>query len=219
MTGNRTTPPDSVDTLVEGYRRFRSEVWPERRKLFETLARDGQHPRALVVACSDSRVDPGMIFNAAPGELFIVRNVANLVPPYAPDGSYHGTSAALEFGVCVLQVPRIIVLGHAMCGGVRALLRGFPPQTGDFVEPWLTGLASEARRRALACDAPGPEAVMAERECELETVKLSLRNLTTFPWIAARVAAGTLSLHGGYFDIRDGVLSYLDDNGRFSPVA
>ncbi|PHK96572.1 carbonic anhydrase [Pseudoroseomonas rhizosphaerae] len=206
-----------MKALFDGYRRFRAEVWPERRRLFQDLARDGQSPRALVIACSDSRVDPGMVFNAAPGELFIVRNVANLVPPYEPDRSYHGTSAALEFGVCVLKVPRVIVLGHAMCGGVQALLRGFPPGAQDFVEPWMTGIAAEARRRTLACAPADPDA--AQAQCELETVKLSLRNLMTFPWISTRVAEGSLSLHGGSFDIRTGVLSYLTEDGSFTAVA
>lgn len=218
------TPPISPDelpgdlgSLFEGYRRFRAEIWPERRRLFEDLARDGQSPKALVVACSDSRVDPGMVFNAAPGELFIVRNVANLVPPYNPDGDYHGTSAALEFGVCVLKVPRIIVLGHAMCGGVQALLRGFPQGAQDFVEPWMNGIAAEARRRTLACQPVESEA--AQAQCELETVKLSLRNLMTFPWVADRVSEGTLRLSGGSFDIRTGVLSYLAEDGSFTAVA
>src|SRR5665213_1278838 len=113
-----------METLLAGYRRFRARGWPEQRRLFESLAENGQRPKALVVACVDSRVDPAMIFDAAPGELLTVRNVANLVPPYAPDAAYHGTSAALEFGVRVLEVPRILVLGHGLCGGVQALLEG-----------------------------------------------------------------------------------------------
>src|ERR1700748_1912398 len=106
-----------MDTLLSGYRRFRRGRWPERRRQFEDLAETGQRPRALVVSCADSRVDPGMIFDAGPGELFVVRNVANLVPPFSPDGAYHGTSAALEFGIRVLQIPELVVLGHANCGG------------------------------------------------------------------------------------------------------
>ncbi|MCI0754191.1 carbonic anhydrase [Teichococcus vastitatis] len=208
--------PAGLEDLFAGYQRFRAEVWPERRKLFEALARDGQSPRALVIACSDSRVDPAMVFNAAPGELFIVRNVANLVPPYKPDGDYHGTSAAIEFAVCVLEVPRIIVLGHAMCGGVRALLNGFPDGTRDFVQPWMTGIAAEARRRTLACTPV--EAEEAQAQCELETVKLSLRNLLTFPFVAERIASGSLTLHGGSFDIRTGLWSRLVD-GQFTPIA
>jgi carbonic anhydrase len=200
------------EALVAGYHQFREDVWPERRKLFEALARDGQKPRALIISCSDSRVDPAMVFGAAPGELFIIRNVANLVPPYAPDGEYHGTSAALEFAVRVLEIPRVIILGHAMCGGVHALLNGFPSTAKDFIAPWMQ-IANTARARALACDP-----VDAQTACEEETVKLSLRNLVTFPWVAERVAEGRLSLHGGSFDIRTGVLSMLGDDGNFHPA-
>ncbi|MBO1078994.1 carbonic anhydrase [Roseomonas haemaphysalidis] len=201
-----------LEEFFAGYRQFRTEVWPERRKLFETLARDGQSPRALVISCSDSRVDPSMVFGAAPGELFTIRNVANLVPPYQPDGDYHGTSAALEFAVRVLQVPRIIVLGHAMCGGVHALLNGFPVTAQDFVEPWMR-IARQARERALAC-----EPADAQTACEQETVKLSLRNLRGFPWVADRLADGSLQLTGGSFDIRTGILSILGDDGNFHPA-
>jgi len=210
MTHSRPPSESDLEDLFEGYRRFRAEIWPERRKLFESLARDGQRPSALVIACSDSRVDPAMVFNAAPGELFIVRNVANLVPPYKPDGDYHGTSAALEFAVCVLEVPRIIVLGHAMCGGVQALLRGFPPGAQDFVQPWMNGIAGEARRRTLLCAPADTE--QAQAQCELETVKLSVRNLMTFPWVRERMEKGELRVYGGSFDIRTGVLSQLLDD-------
>ena len=134
-----------MQELLAGYRRFRAETWARERDRFEALAESGQRPRTMVVACSDSRVDPQMVFSAAPGELFVVRNVANLVPPYAPDADYHGTSAALEFGVRVLGVRHLIVLGHALCGGVQALLEGMPPGTEDFVAPWM-GIAREAAR-------------------------------------------------------------------------
>ncbi len=201
------------DALLAGYRRFRAEGWPERQKLFEGLAASGQHPRALVVACVDSRVDPGMIFDAAPGELLVLRNVANLVPPYAPDVAYHGTSAALEFAVRVLAVPSIVVIGHGMCGGVAALLQGAPEGARDFVAPWMS-MATGARTRALACDAPEER----QRACEHEVVKTSLRNLMTFPWIAKKVAAGTLSLRGAWFAIHSGVLEMLDADGVFRPA-
>ncbi len=201
-----------LEEFFAGYRQFREDVWPERRKLFEALARDGQSPRALVISCSDSRVDPSMVFGAAPGELFTIRNVANLVPPYQPDGDYHGTSAALEFAVRVLQVPRIIVLGHAMCGGVHAMLNGFPATAQDFVEPWMR-IAAEARSRTLAC-----QPADAQTACEQETVKLSLRNLQTFPWVAERVEQGALRLTGGSFDIRNGILSILGEDGNFHPA-
>jgi len=200
-----------LDRLLDGYRRFRSAGWPDRRVVFESLAAAGQHPGALVVACVDSRVDPAMIFDAGPGELLIVRNVANLVPPYAPDAAYHGTSAALEFGVRVLQVPNIVVLGHGMCGGVQALLDGAPEAARDFVAPWMA-MAEPARRRALACDAPDT----LQRRCEHEVVKLSLANLLTFPWIAERVASGDLALHGAWFAIKSGELALLRPDGGFA---
>lgn len=201
-----------MERLLAGYRTFRSTVWPEHRARFEQLAAQGQRPRGMVIACSDSRVDPAMIFGAGPGELFIVRNVANLIPPYAPDAAYHGTSAALEFGVTVLEVADLIVLGHGMCGGIRALLDPSlaPP---DFVAPWMS-IARAARDRALAC-VPVDQ---AQTTCEHEAVKLSLENLRSFPWIAAREAAGRLRLHGASFDIRYGVLEMLRRNGGFTAV-
>lgn len=198
-----------MDSLLPGYRRFRNGVWPQRRALFAELADQGQRPRALVVACSDSRVDPGMIFDAAPGELFIVRNVANLVPPYAPDSAYHGTSAAIEYGVLTLEVPDLIVLGHGMCGGIGFLLRGGTAPT-DFVGPWME-LARAARDRVLACTPElDPASDAMQTACEHEAVRLSLRNLRSFPWIAAREAEGRLRLHGATFDIRTGLLREID---------
>ncbi len=198
-----------MDRLLNGYRRFRQNHWPERRRLFESLADDGQQPRVLVICCADSRVDPGMIFDAGPGELFVVRNVANLVPPYAPDGAYHGTSAALEFGVRVLNVPDILVMGHGLCGGVRAMLDGPPPEVSDFVASWIS-IGARARDRALAHPPEGRQLF-----CEHETIRLSLDNLMTFPWIARRAEAGSLRLWGGHFDVRSGELSLLRPNGDF----
>ncbi len=199
-----------MDRLIAGYRRFRETEWPGRRALFETLAREGQSPRAMVVACSDSRVDPAMIFGAGPGELFILRNVAALVPPFQPDAQFHATSAALEFGVRVLEVSDLIVLGHGMCGGVRALLEGAPAAARDFLAPWM-GIAETAKRRVLECRPADKQTA-----CEREAVKLSLENLRTFPWIAERVADGRLLLHGATFDIRFGVLWVLQPDGRFA---
>ncbi len=154
-----------------------------------------------------------MIFDAGPGELFIVRNVANLVPPFAPDGDHHGTSAAIEFAIRVLEVPEILVMGHALCGGVRALLEGAPPEASDFIAPWIE-LATPARERALA----RTDILDRQLSCEQETIRLSLENLATFPWIASRVAAGTLRLSGAHFDIRAGRLSILNDQDRFVTV-
>jgi carbonic anhydrase len=198
--------------LLEGYRRFRAQQWPERRAVFEHLALGGQAPRTMVVACCDSRVDPTMIFNAEPGELFVLRNVANLVPPYQPDAAFHATSAALEFAVRVLEVENLIVMGHAMCGGIRVLLHGAPDPAGDFLLPWMR-IAEPAKRRVLLRAGVDPQS-----ECEHESIKLSLENLLSFPWIAARVADARLSLTGMSFDIRSGVLAMLQPDGSFAPV-
>jgi carbonic anhydrase len=197
--------------LIEGYRRFRAAEWPRERERFETTARDGQNPRAMIIACSDSRVDPQMIFGAHPGELFVVRNIANIVPPYEKDAAHHGTSAALEFGVRGLQVGHLVVLGHGMCGGIRALLEGSPITGSDFLGSWIEIAASVRDRTA--------EIVPIEARrtaCEQENVRLSLANLLTFPWVAEGVRSGKLSLHGAYFDIRQGVLFVLRTDGIFA---
>ena len=177
------------------------------------MAAKGQKPHTLVVACSDSRADPALIFDTAPGQLFVVRNVANLVPPYEPDGHLHGVSAALEFGVKVLNVSRIMVMGHAHCGGVNAMLHGAPADCQDFVAPWVAQGAPVVRR---VCEACPPDEVM--QVAEEAVVRLSLDNLRTFPWIAEREAAGTLALSGVHFGIADGVLRSLRD-GTFVSLA
>jgi len=202
-----------MDALLEGYRRFREAGWPERRKVFEQLAERGQRPSAMVVACVDSRVDPAVIFDVAPGQLLTVRNVANLVPPYAPDVAYHGTSAALEFGVRVLEVADLVVLGHGQCGGVHTLLQGAPVLAGDFVGQWMS-IAEPARVRAMRCE----RVEARQRCCEEEVVKVSLANLLTFPWIAERVARGVLRLHGTWFAIQTGELLVLQEDGCFRGI-
>jgi carbonic anhydrase len=205
-----------MQRLIEGYRRFRETGWIEHRARFEALADKGQRPRALVVACSDSRVDPQMIFGAAPGELFVIRNVASLVPPYAPDADHHGTSAALEFAVRFLKVRHLVIMGHGQCGGVAALLRGPESEAkDDFIGQWMQ-IASEARARVIAKADPHSEE--AHRMGELETVKVSLANLMTFPWVRERVEAGSLLLHGCYFNIASGELERLGADGTFTPI-
>ena len=189
-----------MDPLIEGYRRFREQVWPAERARYEALAHWGQSPDTMIIACSDSRVDPQTIFGAVPGEMFVLRNVAALVPPYQPDsGGYHGSSAALEFGVRVLKVSTIVVLGHAQCGGVKAMTLGAPRQARDFVASWV-----EIGRPALEEAGSGPD-----RFDRIETgvVRVSLANLMSFPWIADGVAAGHLTLQGFLFDIHTGILS------------
>ncbi len=200
------------DRLIAGYRRFRAEVWPAASALYETLATEGQRPGAIVIACSDSRADPATVFHAGPGELFVVRNVAGLVPPYRPDENNHGTSAALEFAVRVLKVARVVVLGHARCGGVRAMVEGAPIKGSDFLERWMQ----------IAAPVLGPlpddlDPAELLTHYEGEVVRLSLANLMTFPWIAAAVGSGALTLDGFRFDIHTGVLSRLVDEA-FVPV-
>ena len=201
-----------MDRLLEGYRRFRAEVWPAERARYEALAKRGQRPETLVIACSDSRVDPQTVFGAGPGELFVVRNVAGLVPPYSPDAGYHGTSAALEFGVRVLKVARIIVLGHAQCGGIQAMVEGAPEEGRDFVEPWMAIAESVLR----SVPAPGADTDLLTHY-ETEVVRLSLANLATFPWIEEAVTAGRLRLEGFRFGIQTGALTRLEGD-RFVPV-
>lgn len=202
------------DALLTGYRRFRQHRWPQERTEYEALAADGQTPHTLIVACSDSRADPALIFDAAPGELFVVRNVANLVPPYEPDGHRHGVSAALEFGVKVLGVSRIVVMGHAHCGGVAAMRTGAPDSCRDFVAPWIAqGIP------IVAALAPAADDAITERNAEEAIVRLSLANLRTFPWIAEREAAGALTLAGLHFGIAKGALTALGNDEHFHPLA
>lgn len=198
-----------MERLLDGYRRFRTETWPAERARYEALAKWGQRPETLIVACSDSRVDPQTVFGAVPGEMFVIRNVAALVPAYQPDAGYHGTSAALEFGVRVLKVQQIVVLGHAQCGGVQAMVNGAPPEARDFVQPWV--------EMAKAAVHDGPVAGDRLSHAEAAVVRLSLANLMTFPWIADAVSAGKLAVHGFRFDIHTGVLARLEA-GQLVPV-
>ena len=201
-----------MDALIDGYRRFRAGTWQAEKSRFEELSRLGQRPRALVIACSDSRTDPQMVFNAAPGELFVIRNVANLVPPYDQDGRPHGVSSAIEYAVRSLRVRDIVVIGHAMCGGIQALLHGAPAEVSDFVDQWMR-IAEPAKQRAMTAPAEQRQDI-----CEHESVRLSLANLMTFPWIKSAVDAGALTLNGCFFDIRSGVLERLGQDGIFRPI-
>lgn len=201
---------DDIDALLAGFRRFRSNYYGEQRELIEHLVRQGQAPKTMVVACCDSRVDPAIVTDSNPGDLFVVRNVANLVPPYEESGDYHGTSAALEFAVSCLHVAHVIIMGHAHCGGIRALLGDIPlsGSTGQFIAPWMS-IAEEARRIVAAthgADDPAARAVA----CEKEAVRVSLGNLMSFPFVREAVAAGRLQLHGWYFDLDRGELHGYD---------
>lgn len=192
----------NIEDLIEGFRRFQAAHFGEQREVFERLAREGQSPRVMVVGCCDARVDPALVTDCDPGDLFVVRNVANLVPPCEVGGGYHGTSAALEFAVRVLKVEHVIVMGHARCGGIRALLGDIGG--GEFIAPWMS-IAGEARREALATS-PGATLEELASACERAAIRISLRNLETFPFVRAAVAEGRLALHGWYFDLARGEL-------------
>ncbi len=195
-----------METLMLGYQRFMERYWFENRDVFQALAAKGQAPRAMVIACCDSRVSPEVIFDTEPGEIFVVRNVANLVPPYAPDSDNHGTSAALEFAVRKLLVSHIIVMGHSLCGGIRALVEDNLTDDDDFIGPWMK-IATVARERSLAVADGVVET--ARQLCEHESIRVSLANLMTFPWIRSRVEQGDLQLHGWFFNIESGSLDRI----------
>jgi carbonic anhydrase len=197
-----------MKTLMEGYARFREGYWNRHQHVFTELARKGQAPGAMVIACSDSRVSPEVIFDVAPGEIFVVRNVSNLVPPYAPDTGNHGTSAALEFAVTALEVGTIVIVGHSQCGGIRALMTGPSGSHGDFIESWMA-IAHPARARVCdSPDMPGDFDAMC-LQCEHESIRVSLRNLMTFPWIESRVQEGSLTLAGMHFNVQTGTLKEI----------
>ncbi|MFL0418311.1 carbonic anhydrase [Sphingomonas sp. 179-I 2A4 NHS] len=204
--------------LVAGYGRFREHGWAEERERWAELA-EGQSPKVMVIACSDSRTDPATVFDTSPGEIFVVRNVANLVPPFELGGGRHGVSAALEFAVSQLKVSEVVVMGHGMCGGVHASLTHrfdhAPPGEGGFIAHWID-LLDEARDRVVADHGTGDEGV---RALELETVRVSIANLRTFPCVQQAEAAGTLKLHGAWFSIKEGVLWVMGEDGVFAPAA
>jgi len=213
------TPTDELADLLAGYRRFRETGWEPERARWEEL-REGQEPRVMVVACSDSRVDPAQIFDVSPGEIFVVRNVAALVPPFETAPGHHGVSAALEFAVQFLKVREIVVMGHGMCGGCQAALtqklHGEEPGRGGFVADWIAML--DEVREPIA-DALGVEGRAAERAMEQAAVKVSLANLRTFPIVREKEKAGALVLRGAFFAISDGVLHLLDEtSGQFEPA-
>ena len=206
----------NINKLLEGFKRFRHNIYDENRVLFDRLTKHGQSPKTIVVGCCDSRVDPAIVTDCDPGDLFIIRNVANLVPPFETNGNYHGTSAALEFGVCNLEVENIIVLGHAQCGGIHALMNQVPgtEQHEGFVPSWMN-VASHARNRVLSRMHGEPLEKQA-RACEQEAILVSLDNLLTFPWILERVAQKKLTLHGWYFNLEQGeLLRFNPDSNRF----
>ena len=207
-----------MDHLLDGYRRFRRDVWPAQRARFEQMA-EGQSPQTMIIACSDSRIDPQTVFGAGPGELFVVRNVANLVPPCESRGSYHGTSAAIEFAVERLKVERILIMGHARCGGVRAFLEGTERKqpAESFIEKWIS-LLGPAYEALLASGLPD-EADARQRLMEQVSVTQSIETLLSFPFVKTAVADRKLRLQGGFFDVSTGQLQLLDaETKRFEAI-
>ena len=210
----------TFEQMIDGYRNFRAGDWHEERERWAQLA-EGQSPQVMVISCSDSRVDPAQILDVAPGEIFVVRNVAALVPPFETTPGRHGVSAAVEFAVQFLKVKEILVMGHGLCGGCKAALtqdlHGNEIGEGGFVAHWVDMLDEAREPIAAKLGTDGREAELA---MELEAVKVSLANLMTFPYVADKVASGELSLHGGHFAISDGVLRVLDKEiGEFKPAA
>lgn len=206
--------------MIDGYRRFRANDWVAERERWETLS-EGQSPRVMIIACSDSRVDPTQIFDVRPGEIFVVRNVAALVPPFETTPGLHGVSAALEFAVQVLKVEEVVVLGHGYCGGCQAALsqslKGARPGEGGFIASWISMLDDA---QAKVAHEHGRHGDTAERAMEMEAVKVSLANLRTFPCVQEKEGDGSLTLHGAVFAISDGILHVLDEStGSFSAAA
>jgi carbonic anhydrase len=208
-----------LDQLIHGYRRFRENDWARERERWSELA-EGQSPRVMILSCADSRVDPAQIFDARPGEIFVVRNIAALAPPYETSHGFHGVSAALEFAVSQLEVDEILVMGHGLCGGCAAALTGqfddTEPGEGHFIADWVRMLSGARDKVRAGHQQLDREAFL---EMEREAVKVSLANLRTFPWILEREQSGKLGLHGAHFAVSEGRLYLLDEaEGDFRPV-
>ena len=198
--------------LLDGYRTFATQRLPTEQNRYRELSERGQSPEVMVIGCCDSRVSPEVIFDAGPGELFVMRNIANLVPIYQPDDRAHGVSAALEYAVSVLRVKHIVVLGHAQCGGIRAFVDKIAPLSpGDFIGKWMSmfikpGEIVEQRSHESMQD--------FVTRIEKAAVFRSLENLTTFPFVRARIESGELQLHGAYFGVAEGSLFVLDKQSK-----
>lgn len=206
-----------IKKLIDGNKEFRKKFFNTDNKIFDALVEYGQKPKIMVISCSDSRVDPAMIFNCEPGDLFVIRNVANLVPPYEDNDTYHGTSAALEFGTCFLQVKHVIILGHTKCGGIQALLESadnlLDKQNHNFIAKWME-LARPAYDKIIKQynDASLENKITL---CEQYALINSLNNLQSFPWVKERVDNNELSLHAWYFDLATGII-YAHDTQKNS---
>ena len=206
----------TVKRLAAGFQRFKKRWYCAENNLYANLA-EGQNPLALVIACSDSRVDPVLLTDSCPGDLFVIRNVANIVPPYAPDGNYHGVSAALEFAVRYLKVSDIIVMGHAECGGIQSLLDEAQPQHNEFLSIWMQVI--HRARDIVNHRLPNASPEERRRACEKWGIRISMENLLTFPWVRQAVEQGQLELHGWYFDLKKGeLLQWVKSQDEFLPL-
>jgi len=200
----------TIKNLIHGYQSFRQEYFEEKTAVYESLIQNGQKPKALVVACSDSRVDPAIVTNCKPGDLFVIRNVANLIPPYEKDNGYHGTSAALEFGICHLKIKHIIIFGHSQCGGIASLVKSScQQQSNSFIAKWME-LAKPAYDAAINHDHQSDPEKLSEL-CGQYSLINSLKNLQTFPWIAEKINSQKVNLHGWYFDLPTGTIKVFNE--------
>ncbi|NLR73669.1 carbonic anhydrase [Leeia aquatica] len=207
-----------LERFISGFQRFQQQYFDQQPSVYDEL-KQGQHPTTLLIGCCDSRVDPALLLGCDPGDIFTVRNVANLVPPCTHGMSHQGVSSAIQFAVDQLQVSRIIILGHAQCGGIRALVEQRFPTEGetDFIGRWVH-IADSARQQVFQL-MPDAEPAAQRRACELAAILVSLKNLMTFPWVAQRVNAGSLTLHGWYFDLDSGaLLAYSPRADAFLPL-
>lgn len=209
----------NVNKFLSGFRRFQQQHLGHQHALFDQLLAEGQRPRALMIACCDSRCDPALLMDCDPGDMFVVRNVANLVPPYDQARSFAATSSAIAFAISNLEVEHVIIMGHARCGGIRALMEHRPPASDEekLIAQWV-GIADIARQRVLQ-DLPEQSQEIQGRACEQAAILVSLENLMSYPWISKRVQQGSLVLHGWYFDMETGeLLQYQPELAKFEVI-
>lgn len=207
----------NIHQFIEGFQRFQSKYFAGEKSLYDKLS-SGQNPTTLLIGCCDSRVDPALLLDCDPGDIFVIRNVANLVPPCNETGNQQGVSAAIQFAVEALKVQRIIVMGHEKCGGIRALMQGYQPSREiDFIGRWMRivePVKQQVLSRLSQCSAE-----VQNHACELGAIILSLNNLRSFPWVREREQRGELALHGWYFDMTNGaLLAYSDRTDSFLPM-
>lgn len=202
--------PTEINSLIQGYLKFRQKYFTNDKQLFKQLVKDGQKPKILVVACSDSRVDPSIILNCKPGDLFVIRNVANLIPPCEDTSSYHGTSAALEFAICKLQIRHIIILGHSKCGGISSLFDNsiIDEHDNDFISKWM----QIARPAKIKTNQQADNLDEKINQCAKYSLINSVGNLLTFEWISERIKKNNLFIHAWYFDLEQGIIEAYQPN-------